>query len=83
MVRGVRPSRTMSADQSLEALRPLHPASRPRIGGDLWLRGKQPLVWCAAGAAGFTALTLWPPGHRFISVILKIAWLYAVTGARG
>lgn len=42
----------------------------------------QPLLWSVC-ALGLTAFLLWPAGRRIAGVLLKIAWLYMKTGARG
>ena len=41
------------------------------------------LLWSSVCALGLTAVLLWPAGQRIAGVLLKIAWLYMMTGARG
>jgi hypothetical protein len=73
----------MSADQSLQLLSALEPKSQPGAAHELALAAKQLLVCCVGAALGLSALLLWPTGKRFMSMVLKIAWLYLVTGTRG
>ena len=73
----------MSADQSLQLLSALEPKSHPGAAHDLALAEKQLLVCYVVAAIGLSALGLWPTGKWFMSMVLKIAWLYLVTGTRG
>jgi hypothetical protein len=43
----------------------------------------QPLLWSSVCALGLTTVLLWPAGQRVAGMLLKIAWLYMKTGARG
>jgi hypothetical protein len=79
----VRRVTNISAHRSLQPLPALEPKSHPRAAYDLALAAKQLVVCYVVAAIGLSALVRWPTGKWFMSTVLKIAWLYLVTGTRG
>jgi hypothetical protein len=63
-----------------------HAPSHTSVGGGtyLWLPAARPqIVWSALGAACTTSVILSHDVRTLISLVLKVAWLYMVAGARG
>jgi hypothetical protein len=63
-----------------------HAPSHPSIGGEthLWLpAARHRIVWSAVGAACTTSVVLSRDVRTLILLVLKVAWLYMVAGARG
>jgi hypothetical protein len=73
----------MFADESLDPLPPFDRRSHPRAADDLWLPTNNQLAWCVTAATGLTVGVVWLTGPRFVSMIVKVAWLYVVTGTHG
>jgi hypothetical protein len=79
----VQPARAMSANGSTsDAIHGLTRQPRTtRSDGTVW-HVRQARHWLTFGA-GLTTLLMWPEARHATRLMLEIAWLYFVTGARG
>jgi hypothetical protein len=56
---------------------------RASSSDDRWAGVRRPLLWTALAIGCASALAAWPEAARIASLIVKVAWLYLATGARG
>lgn len=57
--------------------------SREREASSLWYSHRDRLLWFAVTATSATFIILSHDLRTFVSLIVKIAWLYMAAGARG